>query len=244
MILEKIILIVVIGFSLDPVYENNVKGNLAFQSENYREAISCYQAAIELSDGNNNSYFHHNIGNVLYKEKMYELAIESYDRTNRIGKDEMDGSFTNLNYVAATIKSGDSYSSSNSDMAIQFYEMAVETALVALRYNRTDLKMLINLEIATYKLQRLLTKKSRRDQKNRDEDNQGSDGRADSSNENQVGRYDSSKATNQSNEMADELEYNIINNILDAAEKEQLRYRKAKRNLSRNRITNKTDKDW
>ena len=137
-------------FSAQENYKTLVfKGNQQFDKENYESSSSKYMEAVQLNE--NEFMAHYNLGNSLYKRKMYEEAKAEYEKAEKLSTTLPDKS-------AALYNLGNSYMmQENSKKAAELYKQALKQD----PYNESVRK---NYEIA------MLKEKEKEQQKNKKDD--------------------------------------------------------------------------
>ncbi len=146
------------GFSFSPAQENYktlvFKGNQQFDKENYENSSSKYLEAVQLND--KEFMAHYNLGNSLYKRKMFDEAKAEFEKAEKLSSNLPDKS-------AALYNLGNTYmQQQNSKKAAELYKQALKQD----PYNENIRK---NYEIA-------MLKEKEKDQKKNEKDNSGGGG--------------------------------------------------------------------
>ncbi len=131
------------------------KGNQDFDSKNYESASSKYMEAVQLDD--KEFMAHYNLGNSLYKRKMYDEAKAEFDRAEKIATTIPDKSAALYNLGNTHMQQEDSKT------AAQLYKQALKQD----PYNENIRK---NYEIA------MLKQKEKEQSKNKKDDSGGGGG--------------------------------------------------------------------
>ena len=143
-------------FSAQENYKTLVfKGNQQFDKENYETSSSKYMEAIKLDD--KEFMAHYNLGNALYKRKMFDEAKAEFEKAEKLSANLPDKS-------AALYNLGNTYmQQENSKKAAELYKQALKQD----PYNESIRK---NYEIA------MLKEKEKEEQKKQKNDSGGGDG--------------------------------------------------------------------
>ncbi len=147
------------GFSFSSAQENYntlvYKGNQQFDKENYETSSSKYTEAVQLND--KEFMAHYNLGNSLYKRKMFDEAKAEFEKAEKLSANLPDKS-------AALYNLGNTYmQQENSKKAAELYKQALKQD----PYNESIRK---NYEIA------MLKEKEKEEQKKQKDDSGGGDG--------------------------------------------------------------------
>jgi tetratricopeptide (TPR) repeat protein len=143
-------------FSAQESYNTLVfKGNQQFDKENYETSSSKYMEAVQLND--KEFMAHYNLGNSLYKRKMFDEAKAEFEKAEKLSTNLPDKS-------AALYNLGNTYmQQENSKKAAEYYKQALKQD----PYNESIRK---NYEIA------MLKEKEKEQQKKQKDDSGGGDG--------------------------------------------------------------------
>ena len=143
-------------FSAQESYNTLVfKGNQQFDKENYETSSSKYMEAVQLND--KEFMAHYNLGNSLYKRKMFDEAKAEFEKAEKLSTNLPDKS-------AALYNLGNTYmQQENSKKAAEYYKQALKQD----PYNESIRK---NYEIA------MLKEKEKEQQKKQKDDSSGGDG--------------------------------------------------------------------
>ena len=147
------------GFTFFSAQENYntlvYKGNQQFDKENYEISSSKYMEAVKLND--KEFMAHYNLGNSLYKRKMFDEAKAEFEKAEKLANNLPDKS-------AALYNLGNTYmQQENSKKAADFYKQALKQD----PYNESIRK---NYEIA------MLKEKEKEEQKKQKDNSGGGDG--------------------------------------------------------------------
>lgn len=147
------------GFTFFSAQENYntlvYKGNQQFDKENYETSSSKYTEAVQLND--KEFMAHYNLGNSLYKRKMFDEAKAEFEKAEKLSANLPDKS-------AALYNLGNTYmQQENSKKAAELYKQALKQD----PYNESIRK---NYEIA------MLKEKEKEEQKKQKNDSGGGDG--------------------------------------------------------------------
>ena len=147
------------GFTFFSAQENYntlvYKGNQQFDKENYETSSSKYMEAVKLND--KEFMAHYNLGNSLYKRKMFDEAKAEFEKAEKLSANLPDKS-------AALYNLGNTYmQQENSKKAAELYKQALKQD----PYNESIRK---NYEIA------MLKEKEKEEQKKQKNDSGGGDG--------------------------------------------------------------------
>ena len=147
------------GFSFFSAQENYntlvYKGNQQFDKENYETSSSKYMEAVQLND--KEFMAHYNLGNSLYKRKMFDEAKAEFEKAEKLSASLPDKS-------AALYNLGNTYmQQENSKKAAELYKQALKQD----PYNESIRK---NYEIA------MLKEKEKEEQKKQKNNSGGGDG--------------------------------------------------------------------
>ena len=147
------------GFTFFSAQENYntlvYKGNQQFDKENYETSSSKYTEAVQLND--KEFMAHYNLGNSLYKRKMFDEAKAEFEKAEKLANNLPDKS-------AALYNLGNTYmQQENSKKAADFYKQALKQD----PYNESIRK---NYEIA------MLKEKEKEEQKKQKDNSGGGDG--------------------------------------------------------------------
>lgn len=149
--------IFVMNFSAQENYNTLVyKGNQEFDQKNYESSSSKYMEALQLKD--NDFAAHYNLGNSLYKRKMFEEAKAEYEKASQHA--------TSLPDKAAAL-----YNLGNANMETNNSEKAAELYKQALKQDPYNEAIRKNYEIA------MLKEKEKKDQKNQKDNTGDGDGK-------------------------------------------------------------------
>lgn len=132
------------------VYE----GNRQFDKKNYDASSSKFLEAAKLDDKNFDA--HYNLGNALYKKKMYEEAKAEFQKAEKTAKNKND-------------KAAAQYNLGNAMMQTQKMEQAAEMYKKALKNDPYNESIRKNYEIAKLK------EKDKDNKKDQNQDNKGGD---------------------------------------------------------------------
>lgn len=137
-------------FSAQENYKTLVyKGNQQFDAKNYESSSSKYMEALKLNE--NEFMAHYNLGNSLYKRKMYDEAKAEFEKAEKLAKTLPDKSASLYNLGNANMQKDDS------KKAAELYKQALKQD----PYNESIRK---NYEIA------MLKEKEKEQQKNQKND--------------------------------------------------------------------------
>ena len=152
-------------FSAQKSYNTLIfEGNKEFDKKNYESSSSKYMEAIKLSEKDFNA--HYNLGNSLYKRKMFAEATAEYEKAEQL-------SATIPDKTAALYNLGNAYmQTDNSKKAAEFYKQALKQD----PYNETIRK---NYEIA------MLKEKEKEEEKKNKDNSGGGGGNDDNKDKNQ-----------------------------------------------------------
>ena len=147
------------GFTFFSAQENYntlvYKGNQQFDKQNYETSSSKYTEAVQLND--KEFMAHYNLGNSLYKRKMFDEAKAEFEKAEKLSANLPDKS-------AALYNLGNTYmQQENSKKAAELYKQALKQD----PYNESIRK---NYEIA------MLKEKEKEEQKKQKNDSGGGDG--------------------------------------------------------------------
>ena len=147
------------GFTFFSAQENYntlvYKGNQQFDKENYETSSSKYTEAVQLND--KEFMAHYNLGNSLYKRKMFDEAKAEFEKAEKLSANLPDKS-------AALYNLGNTYmQQENSKKAAELYKQALKQD----PYNESIRK---NYEIA------MLKEKEKEERKKQKNDSGGGDG--------------------------------------------------------------------
>ena len=148
-------------FSAQENYNTLVyKGNQQFDQKNYESSSSKYLEAVQLND--KDFLAHYNLGNSLYKRKMYDEAKAEYEKADKLATTLVDKS-------AALYNQGNSYmEKEDSKKAAELYKKALKQE----PYNETIRK---NYEIAMLKEKEKKEQQKQKGKSGGDGDNQDKD---------------------------------------------------------------------
>lgn len=217
------------------------KGNQQFDKKNYDNASSKYMEAAKLNEKDFTA--HYNLGNALYKRKMYDEAKAEFEKAENLATTIPDKS-------AALYNSGNAYMQKNdSKKAAELYKQALKLD----PYNETIRK---NYEIAMLKEKEKQQQQQQKnntgggggDNKNKDQ-NQGQDKGNTPKQEQGNGQQNKGEGEgndpNQSkNNDADKMPKDLENSILNRVENKERET--AKRILNKNSYSmpQSNEKDW
>ena len=143
-------------FSAQENYKTLVfKGNQQFDKGDYESSSSKYMEAVQLND--KEFMAHYNLGNSLYKRKMYDEAKAEFDKAEKLS--------TNLPDKSAAL-----YNLGNTFMQQQDSKKAAELYKQALKQDPYNESIRKNYEIA------MLKEKEKKEQKNKKDDSGGGSG--------------------------------------------------------------------
>lgn len=157
------------------------KGNRSFDKKNYDDASSLFLDAVKRKS--NDFGAHYNLGNALYKKKMYEQAAAEYQKAQKLTKnsDEKAASLYNL---------GNSYlQNGNAEQAVNSYKNA-------LKYDPDNKAIMKNLQIAKKKKEQ---KQNNNQQNQQNQNNQNQDNK-DQQNKNGDNKNKEQKDNNNQNQ--------------------------------------------
>ena len=229
-------------FSAQEIYNTLIfKGNQQFDKKNYDNASSKYMEAAKLNEKDFTA--HYNLGNALYKRKMYDEAKAEFEKAENLATTIPDKS-------AALYNSGNAYMQKNdSKKAAELYKQALKQD----PYNETIRK---NYEIAMRKEKEKQQQQQQKnnsgggggDNKNKDQ-NQGQDKgntpKQEQGNGQQNKREGEGNDPDQSkNNDADKMPKDLENSILNRVENKERET--AKRILNKNSYSmpQSNEKDW
>ena len=148
-----------VGFSFFSAQENYktlvYKGNQQFDKENYETSSSKYMEAVKLND--KEFMAHYNLGNSLYKRKMYDEAKAEFEKAEKLSANLPD-------------KSAALYNLGNTYMQLQDSKKAAELYKQALKQDPYNESIRKNYEIA------MLKEKEKDQKKNQKDDSGGGSG--------------------------------------------------------------------
>lgn len=155
------------SFSAQENYKTLVfKGNQQFDKENYESSSSKYMEAVQLND--KEFMAHYNLGNSLYKRKMYDEAQAEFEKAEKLSNNFADKSAALYNLGNTFMKKEDS------KKAAELYKQALKQD----PYNESIRK---NYEIA-------MLKEKEKDQKKNQKDDSGGGGDGDQNKEKNKGQ--------------------------------------------------------
>ena len=217
------------------------KGNQQFDKKNYDNASSKYMEAAKLNEKDFTA--HYNLGNALYKRKMYDEAKAEFEKAENLATTIPDKS-------AALYNSGNAYMQKNdSKKAAELYKQALKQD----PYNETIRK---NYEIA-------MLKEKEKQQQQKDKNNSGGGGGDDKSKDQnqgedkgntpkqEQGNGQQNKGEGEGNDPdqsknndADKMPKDLENSILNRVENKERET--AKRILNKNSYSmpQSNEKDW
>lgn len=236
-----LVLFNIVFFSAQENYNTLVyKGNQEFDKKNYESSSSKYMEAVKLNEKDFTA--HYNLGNSLYKRKMYEEAKAEFEKAEKLS--------TNISDKTASLYNlGNSYMQTNdSEKAAELYKKALKQD----PYNETIRK---NYEIAKLK------EKEKQQQKNQKNDSEGKGDKEQKNQnpeqnqgdnpQNQSGKNQENKGNGEGNQPnqsekdnADKMPKEIEDAILNRVENKERET--AKRILNKNSYSTpqSNDKDW
>lgn len=231
----------IIFFSAQENYNTLVyKGNQEFDKKNYEASSSRYMEAVKLNEKDFTA--HYNLGNSLYKRKMYEEAKAEFEKAEKLSNNISDK-------TASLYNLGNSYMQTNdSEKAAELYKKALKQD----PYNETIRK---NYEIAKLK------EKEKQQQKNQKNDSEGKGDKEQKNQnpeqnqgdnpQNQSGKDQQNKGNGKGNQPnqnekdnADKMPKEIEDAILNRVENKERET--ARRILNKNSYSmpQSNDKDW
>lgn len=229
-------------FSAQENYKTLVfKGNKQFDKENYESSSSKYLEAVQLND--KEFMAHYNLGNSLYKRKMYDEAKAEFEKAEKLSTTLPD-------------KSAALYNLANTYMQKDDSKKAAELYKQALKQDPHNESIRKNYEIA------MLKEKEKQEKKNQKDDSGGGEGDQQNKDKNKgqdkgdqpqkeggigernkgegEGNDDNKNKSNNSNQMPKDLEDALLNRV---GNKER---ETAKRILNKNSYSmpESNEKDW
>ena len=217
------------------------KGNQQFDKKNYDNASSKYMEAAKLNEKDFTA--HYNLGNALYKRKMYDEAKAEFEKAENLATTIQDKS-------AALYNSGNAYMQKNdSKKAAELYKQALKQD----PYNETIRK---NYEIAMLKEKEKQQQQQQKnnsgggggDNKNKDQ-NQGQDKgntpkQEQGNGQQNKGEGEGNDPDQSKNNDADKMPKDLENSILNRVENKERET--AKRILNKNSYSmpQSNEKDW
>ena len=217
------------------------KGNQQFDKKNYDNASSKYMEAAKLNEKDFTA--HYNLGNALYKRKMYDEAKAEFEKAENLATTIPDKS-------AALYNSGNAYMQKNdSKKAAELYKQALKQD----PYNETIRK---NYEIAMLKEKEKQQQQQQKnnsgggggDNKNKDQ-NQGEDKgntpkQEQGNGQQNKGEGEGNDPDQSKNNDADKMPKDLENSILNRVENKERET--AKRILNKNSYSmpQSNEKDW
>lgn len=129
------------------------KGNRSFDKKNYDDASSLFLDAVKRKS--NDFGAHYNLGNALYKKKMYEQAAAEYQKAQKLTKNSDEKAASLYNLGNSYLQNGDA-------------EQAVNSYKNALKYDPDNKAIMKNLQIAKKKKEQ----KQNNNQQNQNNQNQ------------------------------------------------------------------------
>lgn len=234
-----------IGFTFFSAQENYktlvFKGNQKFDKENYESSSSKYMEAIQLNDKEFMAHF--NLGNSLYKRKMFDEAKAEFEKAEKRS--------TNLPDKSAAL-----YNLGNTYMQQQDSKKAAELYKQALKQDPYNESIRKNYEIAMLKEKEKEEQKKQKDNSgggNGDEQNKEKDKGQDKgdqpqkeagSGEQNKGKGDGDDPNKNKNNNPNELPKDLQNAILDRVGNKERET--AKRILNKNSYSmpESNEKDW
>ena len=217
------------------------KGNQQFDKKNYDNASSKYMEAAKLNEKDFTA--HYNLGNALYKRKMYDEAKAEFEKAENLATTIPDKS-------AALYNSGNAYMQKNdSKKAAELYKQALKLD----PYNETIRK---NYEIAMLKEKEKQQQQQQKnnsgggggDNKNKDQ-NQGQDKgntpkQEQGNGQQNKGEGEGNDPDQSKNNDADKMPKDLENSILNRVENKERET--AKRILNKNSYSmpQSNEKDW
>ena len=145
------------GFYLNPSKSLVIKGNEAFNNENYQEALQYYQKALEKKSSD--SYIFNNLANTYLAIQDYPNASFYYGKAAEYA---LDKNFKKKSY----------YNQGNAFFYEKKMENAIESYKKALKISPKENKIKKNLEIALKQKQEQNKKKNQEKKNKNDESNQ------------------------------------------------------------------------
>ncbi|MGA9212662.1 tetratricopeptide repeat protein [Kaistella sp.] len=224
-------------FSAQENYKTLVfKGNQQFDKENYESSSSKYMEAVKLND--KEFMAHYNLGNSLYKRKMYEEAKAEFEKAEKLSTTLPDKSAALYNLANTYMQNGDS------KKAAELYKQALKQD----PYNESIRK---NYEIAMLKEKEKEEKKKQKENSGGEnkEKNNGQDkgdqpqkeaGNGQQNKGNGEGKDPNENKNSNSDQMPKELEEALLNRV---GNKER---ETAKKILNKNSYSmpESNEKDW
>lgn len=229
-------------FSAQENYKTLVfKGNKQFDKENYESSSSKYLEAVQLND--KEFMAHYNLGNSLYKRKMYDEAKAEFEKAEKLSTTLPD-------------KSAALYNLANTYMQKDDSKKAAELYKQALKQDPHNESIRKNYEIA------MLKEKEKQEKKNQKDDSGGGEGDQQNKDKNKghdkgdqpqkeggtgernkgegEGNDDNKNKSNNANQMPKDLEDALLNRV---GNKER---ETAKRILNKNSYSmpESNEKDW
>jgi len=130
------VLLVSTSFAADDYIDLTRKGNEAFKSNNYDEALEHYRnAETELPESSELNY---NIAGSLYKQGKYEEAVDLYTKA--------------LNSTDINLEASSHYNLGNTYFRMQDFQNAIKSYENSLNINPNDIDAKYNLELARKRL--------------------------------------------------------------------------------------------
>ncbi len=158
--IKILLMLVVVPMSLmaATVWSWVEKGNKAYFSKNYGQALSCYEEAAKVDSIE--SIIPYNIACALYKKKIYDRALVKNDSANALADNNKE-----VQYKSLTNKGNAAFQKKD-------FETAVEAYKASLRLNPGDEKTKYNLALALHQLK---NNPRQNDNKDKNKDAAGND---------------------------------------------------------------------
>jgi len=187
----SIILILVFAFGSSSVWadlnRSKVKAGVkAFEDSQYDKSLQHFQDA--LLDDPENPLGHYNVAEALYKNKKYEEAIKSYEKS--------------LNSQDIALREKAFYNLGNSYYQMNKYQEAIQNYIKALELDPNDQDAKHNLELVRAKLKEMADKQPMQNQQQQQQNQQG--GQQDQKQQNQQQDQQQSQQQQQQGEQEQE----------------------------------------
>lgn len=199
------------------------KGNQSFKNENFDDASSHYLKAIEKNNTDFRAYY--NLGNTLYKKKMYADAVSQYQKAlkNAQNKDEQKSALYNLG---------------NAQFQNKDLKSAIDSYQKALKLDPNNADILKNLRIA--KKQENQKKQPQSQNKDKEKDQNEDQNQQENNQEKEKQENKNKKPQPQNKKERSEEEENLLKQI---EEREQHTARRALNNKGYTQPQS-NKKDW
>ena len=201
------------------------KGIKSYEKEQYDESLQHFQDA--LLDAPENPIGHYNVGEALYKNKKYEEALKSYEKS--------------LSTLDVVQKQKTYYNLGNTHYQMNKYQEAIQSYIKALELDPNDLDAKHNLELVRAKLKEMAQKQPQQQQNQQQQQQQQQEG----SDQQQPKEGDQDEQEQQQTQQVKEKELSKeeaerILQALQSEEKENQKLRRQKQRGGKRYV----EKDW